>query len=487
MRASLRSEVVTDDENVTLPDPVLARVLSLTSAVLGALDANDVPASLRRIARFTPAKRARLGAQAIVAALESDAEFRARIAAADAAVTAAGVGGDDGDALDRLGTASPAGPAAGEVTGCSAAGGVDMGVGPADMDPPDAARRDHGADTGANAMAVTRAARAYLLRHEGWRETVAAAGRVLSTRADDARAEQEVAAVLRLERALVRTRESARRQVDQSAEELRAIRSDADQLRKRVRILTGDARRAQRTLGAVEAELAAEREQAAAARAEATATVRRLRSQLSELQQQASTTRRSGRAAREADSARLRVLLDTIAAAAAGLREEMALPPGQQLPADGVVRGRDGARAAGSGIDDTGALDRVLALPRAHLIVDGYNVTKTGYAGLPLAAQRDRLLAGLGAVTARTGVELTCVFDGSAAPVVAAPAPRGVRLIFSDPDQIADDVIRALVAAEPAGRVVVVVSSDREVAEAARRAGFYAATARVLLDRLARG
>ena len=44
------------------------------------------------------------------------------------------------------------------------------------------------------------------------------------------------------------------------------------------------------------------------------------------------------------------------------------------------------------------------------------------------------------------------------------PAPRGVRVVFSPEGVIADDVIRQLVAAEPRGRVVVVVTSDQALA-----------------------
>ena len=42
-------------------------------------------------------------------------------------------------------------------------------------------------------------------------------------------------------------------------------------------------------------------------------------------------------------------------------------------------------------------------LPQVHLIVDGYNVTKTGYGELPLVDQRTRLVTALAALAARTG------------------------------------------------------------------------------------
>lgn len=78
------------------------------------------------------------------------------------------------------------------------------------------------------------------------------------------------------------------------------------------------------------------------------------------------------------------------------------------------------------------------------------------------------------------------MFDGSD---VAAPPPvtaaQGVRVRFSTPGETADDLIRRLVNAEPKGRAVVVVSSDREVADAARSAGYRAVEALALVQLLA--
>ena len=130
----------------------------------------------------------------------------------------------------------------------------------------------------------------------------------------------------------------------------------------------------------------------------------------------------------------------------------------------------------------------VLTLPNAHLIVDGYNVTKTGYPDLALSDQRSRLVGALSALAARTGAEVTCVFDG-AEVVAAVPAvgQRGVRVLFSPPGEIADDLIRRLVRAEPPGRPVAVCTADREVIDGVRRSGARTITPGALLARLARG
>jgi predicted RNA-binding protein with PIN domain len=111
-------------------------------------------------------------------------------------------------------------------------------------------------------------------------------------------------------------------------------------------------------------------------------------------------------------------------------------------------------------------------MPRARLIVDGYNVSKRAWPSSSLEAQRNRLAAALAALVARTGAETTLVFDAAETdhrpPVVA---PRGVRVLYSPRGVIADDVIRDLVAVEPTGRVVLVVTADREIAVDVARDG----------------
>jgi predicted RNA-binding protein with PIN domain len=115
-------------------------------------------------------------------------------------------------------------------------------------------------------------------------------------------------------------------------------------------------------------------------------------------------------------------------------------------------------------------------------------VTKTGFPDLPLEKQRTRLLTGLSHIAARCGAEVTCCFDGAALEGrVPAAAARGVRVLFSKPGETADELIRALVRAEPQGRPVCVVSSDREVADGVRRWGARPVSAAALVRRLDRG
>ncbi len=133
---------------------------------------------------------------------------------------------------------------------------------------------------------------------------------------------------------------------------------------------------------------------------------------------------------------------------------------------------------------------RLLRLAPALLVmvalVELY-VVAVGYPDLSLEKQRTRLLMGLSNLAARCGAEVTCCFDGAALEGrVPAVSARGVRVRFSKAGETADELIRRLVRAEPAGRPIVVISSDREVADGVRRHGAYPMGADSLIRRLAR-
>ena len=92
-------------------------------------------------------------------------------------------------------------------------------------------------------------------------------------------------------------------------------------------------------------------------------------------------------------------------------------------------------------------------MPRARLIIDGYNVSKTAW---PDARRWRRSGSGCSARWPRwspgIGAETTVVFDAAASSSAArSRAPRGVKVLFSPQGVIADDVIRDLVGAEPPG------------------------------------
>ncbi|NYG56301.1 NYN domain-containing protein [Nocardioides perillae] len=439
-----------DADLAALPEPVRARVVALTADVLPAV--TPLPPALRKVADFAPGRRARLGATAIAAALDADDDLRRRVAT-------------------QLGAAAPA------LAALATAEVVDAPE-------PDAAVQDP----------VDRAAVLWLARPEGWEEPCGAALAVLAAREAEAEAAREQGGLARAERRVAELEEALR---DARAR----VRDQADEARREHQVLRrrlGEARVAEKearaALEAAEAARAAEVAAATAASSAAEAEVRRLRAQVEELQAAAGQSRSQARAEREEVSARARLLLDTVLEAAAGLRRELALPtatstPGERAEAE-LVEAADPAgeppqRPGSAAPVSPAVLEQLLARPRCRLIVDGYNVTKTAYASSTLEAQRTRLVAALAPLVARTGAETTVVFDAAAAthrPVV--PGPRGVRVVWSPPGVIADDVVRRLVAAEPEGRPTVVVTSDQELRRDVSRAGARVVDATVLVAAL---
>ncbi len=428
-----------------LPGAVRQSVVEVAAELIGALPVDEVPVPLRRFARFERRKRAKLAGQHIAAVLEKDPAFRERVAA-------------------LLRETQP-----------DLAEAVEDGTVPPAADP------------------VRVAVLAYLLRPPGWTELVEAAREELerSASASEEEAAERRVAALKEELAAARTARAA--ELDRLRAELRESKAEVAELRRKLHEARTRYRAAEERAGEVarqaERDLAAARESAAAADKE----LRRLRARTAQAEAAAESAKRAAREGRNVDDVRLRMLLDTLMDAAQGVRRELALPSTIGRPADAVSGLEpDGpahraipGRALSDG--DPQLLDRLLTLPRVHLIVDGYNVTKTGYGDLPLADQRARLLSGLGGLAAQTRAEVTCVFDGAEldAPVAVA-APRGVRVLFSRPGQTADELIGELVRAEPPGRAVVVVSSDREVADAARRADARPCPSTLLLRRLGR-
>ncbi|GGV15257.1 NYN domain-containing protein [Streptomyces griseoflavus] len=426
-----------------LPEGVRRRVVQIVADGFGGLTVAELPTQLKQYARFAPNRRAKFAGNAMAAALETDLLFRQRIG-------------------EKLREAQP------ELTGA-----LDSGSPPPAADPLDVA------------------AAAYVLRPAGWVKLVTAAGEE-AQRADAERADEESRAELeRLRAELDRAREHTRSETERLRAELEAAKKETDALHRKLRSALSDVKRGEAALRKLRAETEAVRAEGGAQVSAAESESRRLKARLGETEAALEAARRAAREGRSVEDMRVRLLLDTVLDAAQGLRRELALPPVSVRPAetvDAVEPGRMtpkdiAARALSE--NDPAIVDQLLALPQAHLVVDGYNVTKTGYPQMPLEKQRLRLLGQLAQLAAQTGAEVTCVFDGAelAAPVLLAP-PRGVRVLFSKPGVTADELIRQLVRAEPPGRPVIVASTDREVADGVARAGARPVASAVLLKRL---
>ncbi len=428
-----------------LPESVRQRIMTMAAAALPGLPADEMPVQMRRVARFAPNRRARLGGREIAAQLASDPLFRQRISGRVVTET-----GDLGAA-------------------------VAAGMAPAAADP------------------VEVAALAYLTRPDGWRALIEDAGRAVQAEADSAAIAGQVREAEQRAARAEHDRAVAKVEADKLRDELARVREELGQVREEARSAGKALRESQAAQKRASDLLATEKGRASRVTADHDAEVRRLKTRLAEAETLAATGKQAAKDARAADDARLWLLIETIGQAASGLRRELALNPADRLPADFVAEtsaDRPGSpersQARAQDTDDPGRLDQLLALPRAHLIVDGYNVTKRGFAEMSLEQQRKRLITGLGGIAAQTGDEVTVVFDGAERVHGLPPAPRGVRVLFSRKGDTADELVRQLVRAEPAGRPIVVISSDREVADGVRRHGAYPMGADSLLRRLAR-
>ena len=336
-----------------LPEEVRRDLVDLAARTLGGVPEAEVPAVLRRVRAFAPARRARAGAGPLAMALEREPGFRHLVAGAWRAVH----------------------PELAEA--------VDDGQVPE--------------------LAAPRvlAAGFYLLRPGGWEEILALlAGTLAEAEAHRLREEQETAA----DDLLQQTRAEADRARDEAAqarEEAAALQQELTGLRREVRRMRADADRARAEARTARAE-ADERLAAARQREDALeSTLSQAEERVREATREVEQARRAGREGRSLGDARARLLLDTIVEAATGLRRELALPPAAVLPADLVVAPEAPASPAESvgprahAPEDPATLDRLLGLPRVHLLVDGYNVTKEGYGTLPLIERRRRLQDGL--------------------------------------------------------------------------------------------
>jgi predicted RNA-binding protein with PIN domain len=426
--------------DVRLPDAARLRVLSYAATALGSIDPAELPPRLKPFAAFTPAKRAKLAGPALATALETIPAFRQVVAT-----------------VARL-----AHPELGDA--------VEAGTAPAAADPAEVA------------------ALAFLVRADGWEALVDAAAARLADDATATRAGEEAAEAERLRAEARDARRAAKAGQDRLRAEANALKADLDAARRAARAATEATRRAEAAAATAERALADARAAFEIQSQAAETQARRHKARIAELETQLEAAKRSAREGRTGDTVRLKLLLDAVVNGAAGLRRELALPPTTERPGDLIASGPGAAPAAARGLGpgDAAYLDALLAVPTVHLVVDGYNVTKTGYPSLSLEEQRSRLVASLRALAARTGAEITCVFDGASIAPVSGLGTRQVRVHFTPSGRTADEAIATFVAAEPPGRPLVVVSADKEVADAATRSGAVAVPSTTLLALLGR-
>lgn len=136
----------------------------------------------------------------------------------------------------------------------------------------------------------------------------------------------------------------------------------------------------------------------------------------------------------------------------------------------GRQRRRQPSLPPGLFADSPEARRHLVGDPAVLVVVDGYNLAREAWSGLTPEEERRRTVVLLEEVAHRSGAPVTVVFDGDDTAVAPA-ASRVVRVRFSATGVTADDDIAALLATVPADQPVLVVSTDREVADDARAQG----------------
>jgi predicted RNA-binding protein with PIN domain len=456
---------VSTSDPLPLPDDLLLPLIEEAADVLRSLDAIDVPNSLRPVHGFD--RRGLLagpGRRQLRRAVEHDDGFRTRVI-------------EQFCARDEVAAIASAWSAQNLDAAIDAADGRhDL---PLLASVLWAAHPDHAEY--ALGLIAARFAHALAARDEGDLERAHA--RELAA-VDEARRRAEAAR-------LVAETEAARLQTDLSQERSsrRARETDAE---AGAEAAQRDVARLEEALRDAHAALDDERVRTAHATKRADALsedVKRLRAELEALRAATDVEpfdTRSLRAVEEAaaDADRIARSLRTVArqaqAAASRPRAPVSRPP-KTAPTGRAQPRLPGGLVASS----TAGIEAMLGTPDVVLVVDGYNVTKHAWPDATAAEQRERLGIAITAMHRRLGCNVVVVFDGDSSGVARPPLRRGgVRVVFTDAAEEADDVVIAEVAALPKRVPAVVASSDAWVREQAEAQGAVVVSAAALVDSL---
>jgi predicted RNA-binding protein with PIN domain len=457
-----------DTTGLPLPESLLAPLLDAAAGTLPGYDGN-LPSVLRPLAGFDP-KRLRSGParQQLHRALDVDAAFRERVAARFV----------ERQEIEAV------------LSAWSAAGAlrrVDEAVERSDL--------------------PVLASMLYASRPEGWEFGLGLAcaafdrQRREKERDDDAKArDTQIATLDEAKRRAENARDAAVRDVDRLETQLREERrARRDRELKADRAIDDAARRRQEAEAAVasaeaatadaESRLAREAERARDAETRLRALRRDQAVQAEHRPAPAGLSDEEIRALSEAarDAQRLAGRLAALTKPRGEAQPAATEGPGVDVPgaANGSLRAPvpcpPGMRA-----DTADALDTMLRTRGVQLVVDGYNVSMTGWRDDPPATQRDRLLSALERLHLRLRADVVVVFDG--ADVAGVPQPRrpGVRVVFTSAEEEADPVVVRTVERLPAATPAIVASSDAWVREHAEAVGATVVPSAALLDVLRR-
>jgi predicted RNA-binding protein with PIN domain len=442
-----------------LDDDLTVALADAAAEVLRALPADAVPASLRPLLGFD---RRRLASQTarrqLLRALERDSSFRSAVEQAlrlDDTVAAVVDGLGRGTALGRVIDAAERGDLALMVAALWATrpDGWEYALGcVAGIARGDAARRAAVDDADALARRIETEEAA---RHRADAQRAAAEARAA-----------ELVAELREARRERRTRDESAAAREQAAVR-RADAAEAALARERAR--------------AVELEQVVQRETARADRLatnrDETPTATAVGESSMQVEEIASIARQAAHLAERLRAVE-RATRRAEDASRSGTPARAPRPPRPPAPQ------RRAAPPLASGLGaDTAAGVRSMLRNGTLLVVDGYNVSHRGWPDATIAEQRERLARALHQLHHRQGSPVVCCFDGEGQPP-ATLRRDGLRVLFSEIGEEADELVVRVVEDQPKRTPVVVASSDAWVREHAEAAGAVVVSAATLLDAL---
>ncbi|MFA5886151.1 MAG: NYN domain-containing protein [Acidimicrobiia bacterium] len=455
-----------------VPDALLAPLLDAAAEVLRDLPAADVPAALRPLAGFDRRGLANATArQQLRRAFDHDAGFRAAVAAAFCARPEVRVVLDGWDPARAAESAADAAdrddlPWWASAIYAAEPDGADFGLGVA-------CSEDRNRRSARTLLDDARAGAARLVTAEEARRRAEAA--LAEVRAELARADGD----LRDERRGRREREEgADRVAEEAARAVREAEAALDRSRRDGELAEARARR--------ESERAREAE-------------RRLRERSRDVAPPAVSPGGAANATALADAARtareLTARLEALSAAAlsAAARPPAPAPPVPASPpapprTEPAVSSRRASAPCPPGrrAEEPEAVEAMLRAPGLVLLVDGYNVSMSGWPGVAVAQQRDQLVSALVRLHLRVRSHAVVVFDGADVEGVPPRRTPGVRVVFSPAGRAADPVIIEHLRDLPTRVPVLVASSDGWVRDEARRDGATVIPADALLAVLRR-
>lgn len=286
--------------------------------------------------------------------------------------------------------------------------------------------------------------------------------------------------------------ERERTKVQKQKDEARRVKEEAVQEQKRAKAVTAGL---EKQLADLAQQLATQEKhasesagRAASATEERDREVRRAKSEVAKAQAEVERLRDEVRAARREAAWLKEQVLD--------LEEQLAKKKKRKVPSKQVALDEPtGPRKPlavprGRFEDDPQTLAAWMDVPGVLLVIDGYNVTRheSGYATLPFAGQRERLLDGVERLARRRKLSATIVWDAQYMTTAERPAATVSRRspvteIFTAEGEIADDRIVKLLETGPPYPAVV-ATNDRELRDRVGALGATVATSQQLLSLL---